>query len=262
MIKAIFFDIDGTLLSHSLCAIPASAQNALQVLRKKGLKLFIATGRCASEIHFLYDLFPFTFDGYITMNGQYCYCESGVVYEQPICKKDLLGAINFFKQNFNIPCSFAQKHRVLFNEGAKLENRLWSGIGKNTKPIILPDLSELLQYDIYQISPILPKNEEEQLLSCMPHCKSVRWHQEFTDIIPASGGKTSGIEQMLAYFGFNFSETMAFGDGGNDIEMLKCAKIGVAMGNSAEEVKKSADYVTRHIDQDGIVHALQHYHIL
>ena len=55
---------------------------------------------------------------------------------------------------------------------------------------------------------------------------------------------------------------MAFGDGGNDISMLKHAGIGVAMGQAKEEVKAAADYVTTSVDEDGISQAMEHFGII
>ena len=55
---------------------------------------------------------------------------------------------------------------------------------------------------------------------------------------------------------------MAFGDGGNDIPMLRHAGIGVAMGNAQDDVKASADYVTASVDEDGIRKALQHFAVI
>jgi hydroxymethylpyrimidine pyrophosphatase-like HAD family hydrolase len=51
---------------------------------------------------------------------------------------------------------------------------------------------------------------------------------------------------------------MAFGDGGNDVPMVRDAGVGVAMGNACEELKAVADYVTLSVDDDGIEAALQH----
>lgn len=72
----------------------------------------------------------------------------------------------------------------------------------------------------------------------------------------------TGIESILKYYGIKREEIMAFGDGENDIEMLQYAKIGIAMGNADNDVKKAADYITDHIDEDGIYKALQYYKIL
>jgi hydroxymethylpyrimidine pyrophosphatase-like HAD family hydrolase len=83
----------------------------------------------------------------------------------------------------------------------------------------------------------------------------------FTDVVPVGGNKSIGMEKILAYFGISREETMAFGDGGNDIPMLEYAGIGVAMGNASEEVQRHADFVTSGVDDEGIVHALKHFHI-
>lgn len=55
---------------------------------------------------------------------------------------------------------------------------------------------------------------------------------------------------------------MSFGDGENDIEMLEYVALGVAMGNAGEKVKKAADCITDDVDSDGILHALQHFHLI
>ena len=71
-----------------------------------------------------------------------------------------------------------------------------------------------------------------------------------------------GHDQFCEYFGFSREETMAIGDGGNDVEMLQHAGIGVAMGNARDEVKQVADYVTDSVDDNGVVNALKHYGLL
>ena len=55
---------------------------------------------------------------------------------------------------------------------------------------------------------------------------------------------------------------MAFGDGHNDIDMLQFVGIGVAMGNSSDDVKKEADYITDDIDCDGLYKALKEYKVI
>ena len=67
---------------------------------------------------------------------------------------------------------------------------------------------------------------------------------------------------MIKYFGLKLEDTMAFGDGGNDISMLRHAAIGVAMGNASDEVKAAANYVTASVDDDGIKKALEHFNII
>ena len=92
MIRAIFFDIDGTLLSFETHRVPQSTQHALFRLREQGVKLFVATGRPPKTAAYLREVFNFPFDGYVTMNGQYCLVNGQVIYETA------------FPQNPSLPC--------------------------------------------------------------------------------------------------------------------------------------------------------------
>lgn len=71
MVKAIFFDIDGTLVSFNTHSIPESTQNALKQLREKGIKVFIATGR--PKVLMMDAVGHLPFDGFITLNGAHCF---------------------------------------------------------------------------------------------------------------------------------------------------------------------------------------------
>ena len=82
------------------------------------------------------------------------------------------------------------------------------------------------------------------------------------DITAKGDTKQKGIDEIIRYFGIKLEETMAFGDGGNDITMLRHAAIGVAMGQAKEDVKAAADYVTAPIDEDGISKAMKHFGII
>ena len=70
------------------------------------------------------------------------------------------------------------------------------------------------------------------------------------------------MDAVLAHFNVTLEESMAFGDGENDLSMLVHAGIGVAMGTASGEVKAQADYVTGTVDEDGIVAALLHFGLI
>ena len=55
---------------------------------------------------------------------------------------------------------------------------------------------------------------------------------------------------------------MAFGDGGNDIDMLQAVGCSVAMGNALQEVKDCSDYITKSVKEDGVVYALKHFKLI
>ena len=70
------------------------------------------------------------------------------------------------------------------------------------------------------------------------------------------------MDAILEHFGIPVEESMAFGDGENDLSMLVHAGIGVAMGTASDEVKRQSDWDTASVDEDGIVKALQHFQVL
>lgn len=96
----LFFDIDGTLVSFETHKIPASTQEALKALRDKGIKIFIATGRPQCLINNLSDL---EFDGYITVNGSYCFTAGHQpIYKGCIPQEDIERLITF-QQKYPVP---------------------------------------------------------------------------------------------------------------------------------------------------------------
>ena len=115
---------------------------------------------------------------------------------------------------------------------------------------------------IYQLSAFVTPQEEPAFFEHMPGCKSTRWYPSFMDVIPLDGGKPVGMDRVLEQYGIDLANTMAFGDGGNDIEMLRHAGIGVAMGNALEEVKLAADYVTSSVDEQGVANALRRFGVI
>lgn len=262
-IKAIFFDIDGTIRSFKTKTIPENTANTLRKLKEKGIKIFIATGRAPFHTTFLNDLLDFKFDGYITINGQYCYLESGEVLNDKILSKDdIKNVLPYFKEN-NIACDFALLDRAFLNLKNERVQWLEDELGDPTRFVVVEDAYErALNEKVYQLNVFVSEEEEGDFMQLMPNSKTARWTSHFTDIIPKDGGKNKGIDAIINHFGIKLEETMAFGDGGNDIDMLKHAGIGIAMENAGDNVKEIADYITTSVDDDGITHALKHFNVL
>ena len=96
----------------------------------------------------------------------------------------------------------------------------------------------------------------------LPDCQITRWSSSGIDILPGDGGKVSGIRRYLDHHGIAPEEAMAFGDEDNDKEMLEFVGIGVAMGNAVDTAKEKADYITAHVDDDGVAKALRHFGLI
>ena len=96
----------------------------------------------------------------------------------------------------------------------------------------------------------------------LPECKALRWTPTFINVIDKAGGKAVGLSKACERYGISREEIMAFGDGGNDIDMLEYAGIGVAMGNGGADAKAAANHVTTNLDQDGVYNALKHFEVI
>lgn len=257
MIKAIFFDVDGTLLSNGTKRIPFDTLNALEILKAKSIKIFIATGRHFTELLRL-PINHIKFDGYVTLNGQLCLDTNGeVLFGTPFDKELTEKLVSIFWGG-KYPLALVEEERIYINF---VNDEVCKALGQVS--ISAPEADLYRGGELYQASMFL-KEEEESFLSddFLKKCKIVRWNEVGVDIISVKGGKSAGIRYFCERFGIQQSEVMVFGDAENDIDMLRYAQIGVAMGNAQDCVKKEADYVTADVDEGGIQKALRFFHVI
>lgn len=257
-IKAVFFDIDGTLISFKTGKVPESTQNSIKKLREKGIKVIVATGR---SINTLAHISHIEFDGFITFNGGYCAATDGeILSKKTIDPNDIQGLVNY-AGNFPLSYSLMYENKVEINDATPEVVGMYAHVNLPVPPIHDQeniDMENVLQANIF----LRPEAEEEFMKMVMPNSTASRWTPLFADVNPGGISKQIGIELFCEHFGLNVSETMAFGDGGNDITMLKFTQIGIAMGNANDNVKEIADFVTEDVDNDGIEKALLHFGII
>lgn len=260
MIKAIFFDIDGTLLSFKTHQVPESTQQAFQLLKEKNIKVFVSTGRSYNQLgHIRY----LDFDGYITFNGGYCVTkEQEVIYKKNISQKDIRSLLDYTKKRSDLTFSFMSEKEISLNQITPEVLKMYQQVNVPTPPIRDYerdfDLDSVMQINVF----INPEEEAEFMENVMPNSVASRWTPIFADVNPMGQSKKIGIDVFLDHFNIALEETMSFGDGGNDITMLAHTHIGIAMGNANPEVKEIADYITDSVDENGIWNALKHFNII
>ena len=256
MIKAVFFDVDHTLFSHRLNAIPESAKKAIQILQKKGIYVFLATGRHRIEIEQL-PMEEITFDGYITLSGQLCLDKNyRILYENSIHPHDIEILRNEFEKK-EIPVFFIEENALYTNKHTKELEKVQASVSSE-----MPPIRELSDNKVYQVTLFTSREEVNKIVSNLIYSKCTGWNSFGSDVISNGGGKAKGIEEILHHYGIKKEETMAFGDGENDIDMLAYCQIGIAMGNAHEDLKKVADYITEDIDNNGVELALKHFGLI
>ncbi len=261
MIKAAFFDIDGTLLDHSgeSSVFPKSTEAALAALQRRGVRVFISTGRSpamlgtvAEDIPAIRDLFPF--DGFCTFNGQLVLGRDGTVIHRLAHDPDEVRRFIALAKEHGLR-SFVLEEELSFPITDCPEIRRhyeWLGV---PFPALYDD-SRLPEHPVIQFNIFLPLKEGRKLLAPLSRIEITSSGFDVLDIIPKGGGKEAGLSAAARHYGIRREETIAFGDGLNDVGMLRWAGIGVAMGNAPEEVKAEADYVTSPVSADGVKNAL------
>ena len=260
MTKALFFDVDGTLVSFNTHRIPASTLDALAAAKAAGTKLFIATGRPRQLLDNIADAEPLM-DGYILATGAMCVYGGRTVSEHLIPQDEARAVVDFCRERHLSAVVIGRQDVQIVNRDDKFEHIFRDMLNVTYNKFDVP-MDEVLAQGVLQITPFLTETEESIILPHLHGCTSARWYPAFCDIISREADKAKGIADIAACLGIDISETMAFGDGGNDLSMLRAAGTGVAMGNAVEQVKAHADYITATVDDDGISRALKHFGII
>ena len=256
-IKIIFFDIDGTLLKFGHTQISEKVKETLLKLQKKGIKLFLCTGRPSFVIPTFEGI---TFDGAICFNGQYAFDQNKVLFKHRLDKKDLKTLIENANK-LNHKTVIASSKRMLCNGFEETLEEYFSMLKLSFE--ISDEFEKMLENeDIYEAILSVQDYEYSSLLKNIQTLQTVSWWPKAVDVIAKDCSKGIAIEKVLSSYGFSKEESMAFGDGENDIEMLKSAGCGIAMQNAKENVKKVADYITDSVEEDGIVSACKHFKLI
>lgn len=261
MIKAIFFDVDGTLVSFRQKFLSDQLLSDLHALRERGIRLFLSTGRALQDLKSTGMLREAEFDGYVTLNGQFCCNGDGEAYrDRPIDLEDLKGAYRVLADNPDIPAILEGNGESWLTQINDRVREVYEFLHTELYPVC--PLEWLLEKHVYQFVPLVGSGKEKLFLDVMPGCKYTRWHPKGIDILPRDGGKDVGVRMTMERYGFAQEEVMAFGDGENDLPMLEVAGVAVAMGNGEDEVKAMAGYVTDTVENDGISKALRRFGLL
>ena len=255
MIKAVFFDIDGTLISGTTKEIPISAREAVCRLREKGILCLVATGRSSFEIADAHLLDGLDFDGFIYNNGQLGVDRRGeVFFSTPVDPEDIGRLLDWVEQTGE-SCWMTDLEASLLNHSSQRAAIALDAIHTPLPPV--GDLRAQSRRPIYKFALFVPP--EELPMDRIPGCMAAQWHAHAHDIFSKAGGKKNALLAALKHFDLKAEETMAFGDSDNDVGMLTAAGVGVAMGQGMQAAKDAADFVTRSCDEDGILYALRHY---
>lgn len=267
MIRLAAFDIDRTLVPIETGVLAPETRIALQELKRRGIKTAIATGR---QWQFLYpELKELGFDYFIMSNGAYVTDGAGNV----LCRETIDPAVT------------ESLIRDTQRDGYRLYLRFINGLycasngnAENSARDVFEASGEVPQMIKDSMLPVSPHLSGEQPISYWIYCPEealaeYRCRYPQLDFIVVMGGtmcdinlggisKATGLKRICQLLGIGMEEAIAFGDDTNDLEMVREAGIGVAMGESVPELLAAADYVTDTCAELGVVKALKHFGLI
>lgn len=263
MSKLFFFDIDGTLIDchKNIYSIPSSTRKALDQLKVQGDDVFLATGRCHC---FIVDgVMDYPFSGYVTCNGAYVEYKGKEIYKKVVPKEAIRKTHELCVQR-NMAYYFEGRDHIYVlnkNNPKHLEFKNQWGM----KDEVIVDCFDMDAIETY-IGMIVVNSQEDidiMIETLSPYFHIQRHQSECSfDLTLKGESKAKGIEQLVKALNDDMNNTVAFGDGRNDVEMLQCVHLGIAMGNGVDEAKTVADYITENVENDGIMKALKHFAFL
>ena len=256
MVKALFFDIDGTLIDHSAGGpgrMPPSTLACLKAARRKGIRLYVATGRPLEMVRFLEGYFPF--DGFVTFNGQLVVERDGtVLHRLPHDPEDIRKLVALVRKD-PFPCLIQEQEEKFYISPFPVieEHYRRAGLPAPQGP---HGLGRLERVPVMQFLAYVPFEEAARRLAPLEHIEITSAGGDILDVIPQAGGKEVGIAAVADRYGWKREELMVFGDGQNDARMLRWAGTGEALGNGAPAAMAAADYIAAPIGEDGVQKAL------
>lgn len=268
--KVLFFDIDGTLLDYT-GKMPASAKEALRQARLAGHQLVICSGRSG---HQLSDWMFTDFDGIINCTGARVIFEQNVIYEHFVPREDVRRAREVLEAANGVLVAQTEECTILSQESYSFMKDYLVKMGRSQKRIerllgnavISPQMEayDNIKKFFYHRSEKTVEQLEKELgdIFTVEASSFLKDACDSGEITCKGINKSYGMQLYIQRQGFSKEDTIAFGDGPNDLDMLSFAGIGVAMGNARDTVKANADFITRDVEQDGIAYALKELGIL
>lgn len=257
----IFFDIDGTILSHRTLDISDSTKEAIKSLQDNGHLAFVNTGRTLGEIG--QDILSLNFDGYVYGCGTNIIYKEEVLHHVSISRELVVELIRDLN-DLHIEAILEGSNAIYYSDKYTNETALriiyeqTYRLGYN----VLTWDEEVIDIDKFCIWPQVKSGYETFYRKYKDIFDFIDRGDEFYEVVPRGYSKASGIEFLLKHLNISLDNSYAVGDSSNDLAMLEYANTSIAMENSTQDVLDMASFITKDVDEGGVEHALKHYKLI
>ncbi|MGN0368230.1 MAG: HAD family hydrolase [Wujia sp.] len=259
----LFFDIDGTLITEGKNRyIPESTIYALAKAKEKGHRIFINTGRVFCNLEG--PLRALDFDGYVCGCGTYIVADGQLLLHKQTSRERCRAIAQCCRENGLIALFEHADHNGYDKEVAQISN--------------LPILEYFMKMDVTLQDDITADDfcfdkfaawydpKTAKLDVCKKFLEEdftcIQREGDFIEVVPKGYSKATGIQRMLDFYQESPDKVYVFGDSNNDLDMLKFADNSIAMGVCTPQVKAVATYQTDRVEDDGILHAMEHFGLI
>lgn len=242
-------DMDDTLLRRDK-SISERTLAALRLWLAAGHEIIVATGR---PPRYIADALPLELRAAprVAYNGAHVIVDECVVYRSEISPADVRAILDWIAVN-----------RPHWQVGLEIEDELFlNRASAKTGKYTVADLTTLCDQPAAKIIFLFDNGREEmgELIAALPPRVRALITPKFSlvQLCGRSTSKADALAHLLAQRGLSFDDLAAIGDDVNDIEMLRHARIGIAVANALDEVKAVADWTTAAAEDDGVAAAIE-----
>lgn len=231
--------------------IPEGTKRKMKELQKQGNLLFVASGRPYAFIPKM--LTDFGFDGMILCNGAHVELQGKIIYHQPININLLKRLVDKLNRN-NFEYIIETKRYAYLNSKFRVLNDFFMSCNINENYLCEDFNEDEVLSECLKLEANIPVNCQKMIEEMIEKDFNYDKHgtdnafEIYSDVI----SKAIGMRKVIDYFDLDIEKSYAFGDGLNDLEMIKTADVGIAMGNAVDELKKASDIVCDTVQNNGL----------
>lgn len=258
-IKAVFFDIDGTICTDDTRHyIPESTVKAIAALKKNNILTFINSGRVACSIpDFITDM---NFDGYICGCGTHIKIGNKLLFRNRL-SENLCNSVVEMCRSCNLAALY-ESHEGIYigSQRQEIEKfRKIAAIFQSQREV--PEI-ESLEHKLFDKFCVF-YDEQSDIESFKKFVKNKFDYIDrgnFGEIVPKGISKATGIDFVLKKYGLSRQNCCVIGDSLNDLPMFEIAGLSIAVGKTP--LSPYADYVTQELEQDGVYNSFKHFSLI
>jgi len=264
MKKAIFFDIDGTILDkeHGIPELTPRVQKAMKNLQSQGHYIFIATGRPYAFMQ--KDILNFGFDGFVMSNGALIMLGGEVIFQSSLDMREVKKICDFAESE-KIEYMLESYPNTYCPKGFDACEAFFKKIGVDYSGFIRE--FDFEKISVSKIECVSARRDFEQLNDAYKKILSTPgftgwadpFHFKSLEVYSDKISKATGILKVLEHLKVDVKNSYAFGDGYNDVEMIKTVGTGFVMATAKDDVKKFADVIVPSVHEDGVAVGIEKY---